>query len=681
MRKIKKIHNHFEEEKSVLFEAINAFQNGEEDKATVIYKLSKQYCYSMVYHQVSKFIEQDILSGDTKAIVEDVMQELYMEFFKSISQFRNEEPNSFYKWIMVVSNRMVLRYVDKNKMEVLQREQRQEYGDEYDMKAFSDIAEDEEHNPEFIPDSALEKKEFQKLMKKFIKKLPEEQAETIIYHIYGGLKYQEIAGIMGVSLVTVKTRMRKAKDSLREMISDYEKKTGTRLRGVAPLPLIGFYLRVYMEHSKLPMSVDFKLFNQIRKTVGQSVSAIGRYIEALTEVNGVKEIVVGVVVATVVSTGTVEVVRHKAPEPTAIVQEQEDDTEQEKTEQEETKKEETNQEPPQYLVENHKYFIYWDNKTIDVSSYVHEGDIYEDSTYGKMKKWLVCEDALLQLPLTRKVVNGNNVYCYDDGTDKYEFVIKGTNSYTINGAPYNYEMEVKVIDGKNYINPYHLQKNMFGMTNFIVGGGSGGDFVAIKTTQYQAPTTNNSTTQSSGQNNQGPTDPTTAPENQSPGNVIMGNISNKIPPPGGYKNGDSHASSRFEGIANFLRNQKGGDSLVVNGTSLNYFDSIYVSYMNEDDSWMYLRIAKWITSAKITENLEDQVYMSLGSTLYLVMGSICGAGGDTGMQLYQMVSDLLWEYYYPENVPTQGVVEEDVPGLSVTLTQSPEGLEIRYFVE
>ena len=99
MRKIKKIHSHFEEEKSILFEAINDFQNGDEDKATVIYKLSKQYCYSMVYHQVSKFIEQDILSGDTKAIVEDVMQELYMEFFKTIFQFRNEEPNSFYKWI------------------------------------------------------------------------------------------------------------------------------------------------------------------------------------------------------------------------------------------------------------------------------------------------------------------------------------------------------------------------------------------------------------------------------------------------------------------------------------------------------------------------------------------------------------------------------------------------------
>ena len=49
MRDIKKIHNHFEEEKGILFEAITDFQNGNEDKATLIYKMSKQYSYSIIY--------------------------------------------------------------------------------------------------------------------------------------------------------------------------------------------------------------------------------------------------------------------------------------------------------------------------------------------------------------------------------------------------------------------------------------------------------------------------------------------------------------------------------------------------------------------------------------------------------------------------------------------------------
>lgn len=688
MKKIKKIHNHFEEEKSILFEAISEFQKGKEDHATLIYKMSKQYTYSVIYHQVMKFMDQNIIFGDAKSIVEDVMQEFYMEFFKTISTFRNEDPNSFYKWIMVVSNRMVLRYVDKNKMEVLQKELHQAYGDEYDIQTSSEIADDEESNPEFVPDAALEKKEFRRLMKKFIKKLPKEQADTIVYHIYGGLKYQEIADIMGVSLITVKTRMRKAKDALREIISDYEKKTGTQLMSVAPLPLIAFYLRAYMERSKLPMSMDFKLFQQIRKYVGESVSTLSRYIEAFTEVNGVKEMVVGVVVATVVSTGTVEVVRHNIPTipaPTPIVEEQKEDTKKEEVKQEETKqdsisvveeqkeeikKEETKQESVRRPAVNGAYFIYWNNKTIDVSSYVHQGNYYKDPTYGRMRKWLICEEALLQLPLTRKVVNGTNVYCYDDGTEKCEFVINGTNSYTINGYPYTMDMEVEVIDGKTYINPYHLFQNMLGMTNFSVGGSYGTNFVAVKTTQYQQPT---ASLQSSGK-----TGSTIASGNQTPADTIMGNISNETSPPSIYEYGDSYARERFKSIAESLKSEPGGESLVAGRHSLNYFDSIYVSYKNDDNAWMYLRLSKWTSNAKLTDNLEDKVYMSLNVTLNSVMGTIGGISSD---QLYQKVVALLDQYYYPQNIPTQGVVAEDIPGLYVTLTQSSDGLEIRYFAE
>lgn len=690
MKKNKKIQNHFEEEKAILFRAIAEFQKGNEEKATLIYKMSKQYSYSVIYHQVIKFMNQNIISGDAKSIVEDVMQELYMEFFRTIFQFRNEDPNSFYKWIMVVSNRMVLRYVDKNKMEILQKELTQEYGDEYDIKTSSDIADDEEHKQEFVPDIALEKKEFQRLMRKFIKKLPEAQAETIIYYIYGGLKYQEIADVMGVSLITVKTRMRKAKDSLREMISDYEKKTGTQLMGVAPLPLIAFYLRVYMERSKLPMSVDFKLFQQIRKYVGESVSTLSRYIEAFTEVNGVKEMVVGVVVATVVSTGTVEVVRHNippAPEPTPIVEEQKEDTKKEQepvsivgeqkeesAKSESAKAEEEQVETKQKSVRrpavNGAYFIYWDSMTVDVSSYVHQGNYYKDPTYGRMRKWLICEDALLELPLTRKVVNGTKVYCYDDGTEKCEFVIRGTNSYTINGYPYTMDMEVEVIDGKKYINPYHLFQNMLGMTNFSVGGSYGTNYVAVKTTQYQQPM---ASLQLSGKNGS-----TIASGNQTPADAIMGNISNETSPPSIYEYGDSYARERFKSIAESLKSEPGGESLVAGRHSLNYFDSIYVSYKNDDSAWMYLRLAKWTSNAKLTDNLEDKVYMSLNVTLNSVMGTIGGISSD---QLYQKVVALLDQYYYPQNIPTQGVVAEDIPGLYVTLTQSSDGLEIRYFAE
>jgi RNA polymerase sigma factor (sigma-70 family) len=189
MKKKVTTHHQFQQEEHVLYQAIKDFQNGNKEKATVIYENSKQYSYNIIYHQITKFISQNIISGDAKTIVEDIMQEVYMEFFDNIEKFRNEEPKSFYKWISVVANRKVLRYVDRNKMEVLQKEQKREF-DEYDISFTMEIADEEENYSEFIPDMVLEEKEFQKLMKKFVKKLPEEQAQTILYHVYGGLKYQ-----------------------------------------------------------------------------------------------------------------------------------------------------------------------------------------------------------------------------------------------------------------------------------------------------------------------------------------------------------------------------------------------------------------------------------------------------------------------------------------------------------
>ncbi len=692
MKKKVTTHHQFYEEEYVLYQAIKDFQNGNKEKATIIYENSKQYSYNIIYHQISKFISQNVISGDTKTIVEDIMQEVYMEFFKNIEEFRNEEPKSFYKWISVVANRKVLRYVDKNKMEVLQKEQKREF-DEYDI-GFNMEVEDEEGNySEFIPDMVLEEKEFQKLMKKFVKKLPEEQAQTIFYHVYGGLKYQEIADIMGVSLITVKTRMRKAKDSLKEMILEYEKKTGTKLNGVVPLPLIGFFLRLQADSSRVPVSVGTKLINKIREVVEPTTPGVVRQVEAFVEAIGMKSVVAGIVVTTVVGTGTVGIIQHNLPnepkpDPPPIVREEKQEQEesrQEDSQQEMPEKEDLKQEVSKSKSEKQEktkqeeaeaaeevvntrgtYFIYWDNQSIDVTSYVREGEYYEDPVYGKMLKWWLREDALSKLPLTKKVVAGKTVYCYKDDTYKYEFGINGNNSYTINGHLLTNDMEVKIIGGKRYINPYHLYQNIFACSTFMVGGGSGPSFIAIKTAQsnQSQASQNNTPTSQGGQINNS-----------------IGSSTVTFPPVGGYKQGDTYAITAYEHLLDCFEGARGAASLVTNQTSFNYFNSIYASYDNGDGAWMYMRIAKWITDAKVSENYEDRVYGDLLSNFKIAIQSLCGSIGSDGTKVEDKVCSLISQYYHPKNVPTQGVIEEDIPGLYVTLTQSPDGLEIRFFSE
>ena len=286
----------FQDEDQILFEAIEAYRNGSEDKATDIYESTKKYTYKIVHQEVVRFKSLSVLAGDEVSITEDVMQDLYLNFFNNIAKFRNEDPRSIFKWITIVSHRMILDYVDKNKMEVLQFEKDGDFREENDIWDSSEINDsDMESNHELLPEEALEDKEFQQLILGFIQSLPEAQAQTVLLHFRGGLKYQEIADEMGVSLITVKTRMKKAKDSLEEIINMYEKKTGTKLHSVSILPLLWLLYRMAAEETVVPVAIDTAVASTITASTGVVMFGAGTATTvgtaAVSKIIGVKTLI------------------------------------------------------------------------------------------------------------------------------------------------------------------------------------------------------------------------------------------------------------------------------------------------------------------------------------------------------------------------------------------------------
>lgn len=298
-------------EEQALFEAIDAYKNGNGEKAAYIYNATKKYAYSIIYQQVSRFKNQGVLTGDTNAFAEDVMQELYLNFFSNIAKFKNENEKSIYKWMSVVSYRTILDCVDKNKMEVLQFAKDEDYREENDIWDSAEVNDgDLEGDHEMLPEAALEDKEFRQLILDFINELPDAQAQTILLHFQGGMKYQEIADEMGVSLITVKTRMKKAKDSLEEIITKYEKKTGTKLHSVSILPLLWLLYRMAAEDTVVPVAVDTAVTSAVVTSTGVVTTGITTATTvgtaAATKIIGVKTLI-AIVSATVVIGGGVYV--------------------------------------------------------------------------------------------------------------------------------------------------------------------------------------------------------------------------------------------------------------------------------------------------------------------------------------------------------------------------------------
>lgn len=293
----------FQENDQALFEAIEAYRNGNKDKATFIYESTKKYTYKIVHQEVERFKSQGVLTGDAISITEDVMQDLYMEFFNKIEKFRNEDPRSIFKWISVVSHRMLLGYVDENKTEVLQFAKEENFREESDIWDSSEVNDgDLEVDHEMLPEAALEDKEFQQMIFDFIQSLPEVQAQTVLLHFRGGMKYQEIADEMGVSLITVKTRMKKAKDLLEKIIIKYENKTGTKLHSVSILPLLSLLYRMSSESKMVPVAVDMAVTGSLAGATSAGVGSVATV--GVTKAIGTR-VLIGIVSATVVIGGSI----------------------------------------------------------------------------------------------------------------------------------------------------------------------------------------------------------------------------------------------------------------------------------------------------------------------------------------------------------------------------------------
>ena len=70
------------------------------------------------------------------------------------------------------------------------------------------------------PDQLVICDEVSKQLNKAIAQLPDEQRETVVLHLKGGMKFKDIAALQGVSINTIQGRYRYGLDKLRSIMND-----------------------------------------------------------------------------------------------------------------------------------------------------------------------------------------------------------------------------------------------------------------------------------------------------------------------------------------------------------------------------------------------------------------------------------------------------------------------------
>jgi len=148
-----------------------------------------------------------LLRNDQDA--EDAVQEAYMRAYKAFTHFRGGDGKA---WFMTILRNICYTMIRKSKSH--------ETPEPFD---------EEIHQPtgEAELQEAFRQKANAENLRCALEKLPEEFREVIVLHELEGLAYKEIAGVVGIPIGTVMSRLARARARLRSEIVALQAKEGS----------------------------------------------------------------------------------------------------------------------------------------------------------------------------------------------------------------------------------------------------------------------------------------------------------------------------------------------------------------------------------------------------------------------------------------------------------------------
>jgi RNA polymerase sigma-70 factor, ECF subfamily len=150
------------------------------------------------------------LLGDTQEAL-DLSQEVFLRVFRTLSQFRGQ--SALKTWIY----RIVVTQASNRQRWWRRRFRAQQVALEEHVAAHGEIP---ESRGSAMPDRLLQQAETARRVWSALDQLPFEQRAAIVLREIDGLGYEEIADALGVAVGTVKSRLARARLTLRGALKD-----------------------------------------------------------------------------------------------------------------------------------------------------------------------------------------------------------------------------------------------------------------------------------------------------------------------------------------------------------------------------------------------------------------------------------------------------------------------------
>jgi RNA polymerase sigma-70 factor (ECF subfamily) len=140
---------------------------------------------------------------------EDIAQQVFIRVWRHAAQYRPDA--KFTTYLFTIARNLVFN-------ETRRRSRRKEVSaDEREESSHLQVAADESTNP----DSEMLRAELQQAVDRAINALPEVQRMAVVLRRYEQMPYEQIAGVLKLSLPAVKSLLFRARTTLREALRDY----------------------------------------------------------------------------------------------------------------------------------------------------------------------------------------------------------------------------------------------------------------------------------------------------------------------------------------------------------------------------------------------------------------------------------------------------------------------------
>ncbi len=177
---------------------IRRILSGDDEAFSILMRKHQKGVHALIWRKIGDF-----------QVAEEITQDTFIQVYKKLGTL--EDPYRFDGWLYVIANRLCINWIQRNKTKM----------DRLNMQSLEETLPEEVeeashlHHTSHQRETEAEKRR-QNLVKTLLEKLPESERTVVTLYYLGEMTAKEIGKFLGVSVNTIKSRLRRARKRLQE---------------------------------------------------------------------------------------------------------------------------------------------------------------------------------------------------------------------------------------------------------------------------------------------------------------------------------------------------------------------------------------------------------------------------------------------------------------------------------